>query len=148
MVGDKLKELRNKKGLTQQEVANRLHISRGTYAHYEINKRKPDIITLKELADFFGVTLDEIVDEVTVSENLILEMHEIMAPKVRKASEELSSLIEEREAEQEFIDWLKENVDGTFFYDFKNTPEARKEMLAQMLSDQKLLWEMERRKKP
>lgn len=58
MLGDRLKRLRNTKGLTQQEVADRLHMSRGTYAHYEINKRQPDYDTLQRFADFFDCTVD------------------------------------------------------------------------------------------
>ncbi|EWH21213.1 MULTISPECIES: helix-turn-helix domain-containing protein [Bacillus] len=58
MLGDRLKELRESKKLTQEQVAKFLGTTRGTYAHYEINKRKPDYDTLIKLADFFGVTTD------------------------------------------------------------------------------------------
>ncbi|WP_027414924.1 helix-turn-helix transcriptional regulator [Aneurinibacillus terranovensis] len=58
MLGDKLKELRQKMKLTQEEVAKILNISRGTYAHYEINKRQPDFTTLQKFADFFNVSTD------------------------------------------------------------------------------------------
>ena len=62
MFGNKLKELRIKKlppkGITQEEVANALGIPRGTYAHYELNKRQPDADMIVKLADFFGVSTD------------------------------------------------------------------------------------------
>ncbi|MCY8504517.1 helix-turn-helix domain-containing protein [Bacillus atrophaeus] len=58
MLGDRLKELRDSKKLTQDKLAEILGISRGTYAHYEINKRKPDYETLIKLADFYGVSTD------------------------------------------------------------------------------------------
>lgn len=65
MIGDKLRELRIKKappkGLTQEEVAMALGIPRGTYAHYELNKREPDSDMIKKLADYFCVTTDEIL---------------------------------------------------------------------------------------
>lgn len=61
MLGDNLKQLRKDKGLTQQEMANLFGISRGTYAHYEINRREPDAETLSKLADFFGVTVDDLL---------------------------------------------------------------------------------------
>ncbi|PRS02334.1 transcriptional regulator [Bacillus atrophaeus] len=63
MLGDRLKELRDSKKLTQDKLAEILGISRGTYAHYEINKRKPDYETLIKLADFYGVTTDYLLRE-------------------------------------------------------------------------------------
>ncbi|MEC2401558.1 helix-turn-helix transcriptional regulator [Bacillus subtilis] len=58
MLGDRLKELRESRKLTQDKLAEILGISRGTYAHYEINKRKPDYDMLIKLADYYGVTTD------------------------------------------------------------------------------------------
>lgn len=62
MLGEKLKSLRETRGITQQLVADRLGMSRGTYAHYEINRREPDFDTLKELADFFKVSIDYLLE--------------------------------------------------------------------------------------
>lgn len=53
-----LKELRKKRGLTQQEVADALGIDRALYARYENGSRTPPLENLSNLADFFSVTLD------------------------------------------------------------------------------------------
>ncbi|MDU0103047.1 helix-turn-helix transcriptional regulator [Bacillus velezensis] len=58
MLGDRLRVLRESRKLTQGKLAEILDISRGTYAHYEINKRKPDYDTLIKLAEYYGVTTD------------------------------------------------------------------------------------------
>lgn len=58
MLGERLKQLRESKKLTQQEMADTLGIARGTYAHYEISRREPDNATLGRLASFFCVTTD------------------------------------------------------------------------------------------
>lgn len=58
MFSKRLKLLREETGLTQEELAKKLNISRGTYAHYETGKREPGFETLSLLADFFGVTID------------------------------------------------------------------------------------------
>ena len=58
MIGDKLKKLRQGKKLTQTEFADKIGISRGTYAHYEINKRQPDYQTLIKIARFYDVSTD------------------------------------------------------------------------------------------
>ena len=49
---------KNKKHLTQLDMAKYLNIAKTTYASYEQGKRMPDINIQKQLADYFGVTLD------------------------------------------------------------------------------------------
>lgn len=66
MLGEKLKKLRSEKKLTQKELADILGIPRGTYAHYEINKRAPDFELLKETAQYFNVSLDYLLDRTNV----------------------------------------------------------------------------------
>jgi transcriptional regulator with XRE-family HTH domain len=46
------------KGITQKELADRLHISRSTIAGYESLGKEPDGEKLCALADFFGVSVD------------------------------------------------------------------------------------------
>lgn len=53
-----LKALREAKGMTQQDVANLLRVSRSTYAKWEIGKREPDNSILLDVADLFQVTTD------------------------------------------------------------------------------------------
>lgn len=58
----RLKEERKAMGLTQQQLADTLDISRRTYAHYEqigtANGREPSLKTICKIADFFDVTVD------------------------------------------------------------------------------------------
>ncbi|WIF95021.1 helix-turn-helix domain-containing protein [Caminicella sporogenes] len=56
--GQRLKELRINKNITQSELANILNKSRSTIAGYEINDRMPDFETLTKIADFFNVSID------------------------------------------------------------------------------------------
>jgi DNA-binding XRE family transcriptional regulator len=58
---DKLKELRTKKGLSQEELAQKLFITRETVSRYESGTRSPDLATLKRIAVFFDVSLDELL---------------------------------------------------------------------------------------
>ena len=62
MVKDKLKELRNQKKLTQTELAQALNVSKGTIGNWEAGHRQPDHSALSKLADFFGVSVDYILD--------------------------------------------------------------------------------------
>lgn len=58
MLGDKIKTLRNEKGIYQQELAEALSVSKSTVAMWETNKREPDLLTLKKIAEFFKVSID------------------------------------------------------------------------------------------
>jgi transcriptional regulator with XRE-family HTH domain len=53
-----LKQLRELEGLTQEELAKRLNISRSRLASYEQSQREPDLELLEIIADFFNVDLD------------------------------------------------------------------------------------------
>ncbi|WP_077616815.1 helix-turn-helix domain-containing protein [Caenibacillus caldisaponilyticus] len=59
--GERLKILRMRKKLSQQDVADRLNINRSTYARYELGQTQPDFETLEKLADFFDVSTDYIL---------------------------------------------------------------------------------------
>lgn len=55
---NRMQELREKMGLSQTEVANKLSISKSTYWDYEKSKREPNYEILIQIADFFQVPLD------------------------------------------------------------------------------------------
>ena len=54
--GVALRRMRLKCGLTQQAVADALHVNRTTYSYYELGKTQPDFAQLGQLAKIFGVT--------------------------------------------------------------------------------------------
>lgn len=57
-----LKILRKKHMLSQQKLADILHISQQSVYKYENNITSPDIETLKNMADFFETSIDYLVD--------------------------------------------------------------------------------------
>ena len=67
----KLQELRKKKGLTQEELAEKLYVSRTAISKWESGRGYPNIESLKAIAKFFSVTVDDLLstDEVlTIAE--------------------------------------------------------------------------------
>lgn len=58
---DRLKQLREQKGLLQQDMADLLGISKSAYGFYEQGKRRPDLDTLAALADYFHTTVDHLL---------------------------------------------------------------------------------------
>lgn len=58
---EKLQELRKSKGLTQEELAEALYVSRTAVSKWESGRGYPSIDSLKEISRFFGVTIDELI---------------------------------------------------------------------------------------
>ena len=70
-LNEKLQELRKNKGLTQEELAEALYVSRTAISKWESGRGYPSIDSLKEIAKYFSVTIDELLstDEVlTIAE--------------------------------------------------------------------------------
>ena len=63
MFGTRLKELRKKNGYTQVTLAEKLGVSKGTVAMWEVGKRKPDFETLCTLSELFDVRTDYILGQ-------------------------------------------------------------------------------------
>ncbi|MGG3965007.1 helix-turn-helix domain-containing protein [Heyndrickxia faecalis] len=59
--GDRLKRLRDKRNLSQQQLADALNINRSTYARYELGQTQPDFETLEKIASFFDVSIDYLI---------------------------------------------------------------------------------------
>lgn len=72
MIGEKLKKLRRSKDLTQEEVAAHLGISYQAISKWERGDGYPDITMLPALANYFGVTVDELIgmDEISSANKL------------------------------------------------------------------------------
>ena len=69
---EKLQELRKSKGLTQEELAESLFVSRTAISKWESGRGYPSIDSLKEIARFLSVTIDDLIcsDEmISVAEN-------------------------------------------------------------------------------
>ena len=61
MLKDNLIVLRNMYGMSQEEIAEKIGISRQAYAKWEKGATVPDIEKCKRLADFYGVTVDSLL---------------------------------------------------------------------------------------
>ena len=72
MIGDKLKKLRRNRDLTQEEVATHIGISYQAISKWERGDGYPDITMLPTLANYFGVSIDELIgmDEISSAQRL------------------------------------------------------------------------------
>lgn len=70
MFAERLKELREERGLTQAEFAARVGIGTSTMTRYELGDREPTFPIARKIADYFGVTLDYLSGKTDVKEPL------------------------------------------------------------------------------
>ncbi|ALR99965.1 DNA-binding protein [Enterococcus silesiacus] len=68
-IGKLLKESRERKKLTQQELADKFHVTRQTVSRWENEQSYPNLDTLVELSFFFDFSLDEILKGDDLEEN-------------------------------------------------------------------------------
>ncbi len=68
---ENLKYIRKNNNLTLKQLSEKLDIAESTLSMYENGKREPDFQTLNKLADFFGVTIDFLLDRNNLNTNKI-----------------------------------------------------------------------------
>jgi transcriptional regulator with XRE-family HTH domain len=59
--GEKLRQLRKSRGLTQEELADALYVSRTAVSKWESGRGYPGIDSLKEISGFFSVSIDDLL---------------------------------------------------------------------------------------
>lgn len=56
-----IKRLRQDRGINQEQLAEQLHVTRQAVSSWETGKTQPDIETLTQLAEFFGVSVEHLI---------------------------------------------------------------------------------------
>lgn len=82
------KSLRIASGLTQEELAQKLHISRSRVGMYETGARQPDYETLEAIADFFNVDMDYLLGRSTKT-TVIPNTGYYLNPETAKVAQEV-----------------------------------------------------------
>ena len=101
---ENLKILRKKTNLTQKEVADAVGITFQTYSYYETGRTNPTPEMLCKLADFFGVTVDELLgrtpqlfDDARVERPEVLELFDqLNVGEQERAIGYMESMLERR----------------------------------------------------
>lgn len=119
--GKRLKELRERKKLSQQQLADSLNINRSTYERYELAQTQPDFETLQKLADFYEVSTDYLLGR---EEN-----------KVNVAGQEINLTPEEYKV----FEVLKKHP--VLFHDLASDPEKKIKELIKLYQVKKMFLE-------
>lgn len=90
-MNNKIKELRKKKKLTQEELAQKINVTKLTISRWERGERLPKSDKAQELADFFNVSIGELLGFGTVEEE-IEKSKKAMIPQWKKESDSLLNL--------------------------------------------------------
>ena len=61
-LGKKILELRKKENLSQEQLAEKINVTRQTISKWELNETTPDIKQAKELSRLFKISLDELTE--------------------------------------------------------------------------------------
>ena len=97
-LAEKIKAARRRAGMSQQTLADAIHVSRSAIAKWESDKGLPDIENLKALAGVFGMTLDELAGEGDMGDVTLREP---------AAAEDMEDAVRARWPEAARIDWLE-----------------------------------------
>lgn len=106
MLGDKIKNLRKERGITQQELANAIEVVQSTIGMIESGKKVGSPKTLKKIADFFDVTVDYLLSDNKVEENI-----ELSKKAERDIAKDLERTLNELENSQDALMFSGEPLD-------------------------------------
>jgi transcriptional regulator with XRE-family HTH domain len=87
---EKLQELRKNKGLTQEELAEKLYVSRTAVSKWESGRGYPNIESLKEISTFFSVSIDELLS----TEKLLFIAEKENKSNIKNICEKLFSVVD------------------------------------------------------
>lgn len=80
----KIREYRKKKGLSQKDFSEKLGLSQNSMSQYETGTREPGVVTLVQIAEELGITVDELIDYQKIKNKLA----EDLSKRVEKRIEE------------------------------------------------------------
>lgn len=105
-IGDRIKFLRQRKGMTQKELAKELHIANSTLSQYESGQRGLSDDVKKSVADYFGVTVDYLMGRETDARVPHESAREVLAgPGLRLLLDADANLTEDQL--QEIVDFIE-----------------------------------------
>lgn len=87
-IGDFLRNLRKEKGITQEDLAEKLLVSRRTVSRWETGSNMPDLVLLIELADFYEVELRELLNGERRSDKMDKELEDTVLKVADYSNEE------------------------------------------------------------
>lgn len=138
IIGLKLLELREDRNISQVKLCDDLNINRTSYNYYEKGKRIPDVGTLLRIAEYYGISLDELVKGSRSAQSIpddmpILDSGIALARHLHLKHIAVESILEMSKKDIEFLTEYKRlsadnQAEIKYIMDYKirkQTPDAR-----------------------
>lgn len=109
MLGERIKELRDEKNISQKELASFLGVSPSTIGMYEQDRRTPDSEMILKLADFFDVTTDYLLGRNKDLKEKLTEKEKV-SPEV----ETIAAHLEGKDITPKKMKLIKNYIDALF----------------------------------
>lgn len=71
--GEKLKKLRNDNGMTQEQLAEKIFVTRTAISKWETDNGYPSIDSLKTISNLFGISIDNLISDADVENKKLLD---------------------------------------------------------------------------
>jgi transcriptional regulator with XRE-family HTH domain len=116
-IGKTIKGIREEKGLTQQQIAELVHMHRSNYSKVESGERELSIEAINTVAKFFGITIDQLVnfdgnipDDVTVEDKSLMEQVKLIAELEPEEKNMVFKMIDTFLTKKKFKDFFAKNI--------------------------------------
>ena len=97
MLGTRIASLRQGRGLSQAELASRLHISSSAVGMYEQGRREPSVDTLVAMSQIFGVSLDYLLSGQPDTIRDVTALHHLMEESLSNPLSETQNAMSKEE---------------------------------------------------
>ena len=116
-IGKLIKTIREEKGMTQQQIAELIHMHRSNYSKVESCERDLSIEAVNKIAKYFGISIDELVNfngkmpnEVTVEDKSLLEQVKLIAELESEEKNMVFKMIDTFLTKKKFKDFFTKNI--------------------------------------
>ncbi|MGV8096317.1 MAG: helix-turn-helix domain-containing protein [Mangrovibacterium sp.] len=116
-VGQNIKKIREDKNLTQQQIAELIHMHRSNYSKIESGQREISIDAINKIAKYFGMTIDQIVNfdgavpqEITVEDKTLMEQVKLIQELESDEKSMIFKMVDTFLTKKKFKDFFQKNV--------------------------------------
>ena len=106
-LSDKLKEMRSKKNISQEKLAQYLNVSFQAVSKWENGNSYPDITLLPDIARFFGITVDELLCVEKLDEDKLFEKYSEKAGELFRVGKRDEALAEKAYDDFRYCEWFQ-----------------------------------------
>ena len=116
-IGHTIKKIREERGLTQQQIADLVHMHRSNYSRVEAGERDLSIDSINIIARFFTMTIDQLVnfdgampEEVTIEDKSLLEQVKLIQELEPDEKSMVFKMIDTFLTKKKFKDFFQKNI--------------------------------------